>query len=227
MTTIMVVDDDAHIRELVGLFLKGEGLEIVEKKNGSDAWEYYTNHSVDLVIVDIMMPEMDGWELCRRLREAGDKPILMITARNEAEDKIKGFQLGTDDYMSKPFEPREMVMRVKALLKRYRIATSHIVKLGRVILDKRSYQVLFSDRSEEWTLPLKEFELLYKLASYPSQIFTRDMLIRDIWGYEYFGDERTVDTHIKRLRDRFREYTEDFQIITLRGMGYRMEVYRD
>ena len=227
MTTIMVVDDDAHIRELVGMFLKGEGLEIVEKINGSDAWEYYTNHSVDLVIVDIMMPEMDGWELCRRLREAGDKPILMITARNESEDKIRGFQLGTDDYMSKPFEPREMVMRVKALLKRYRIATSHIVKLGRVILDKRSYQVLFSDRSEEWTLPLKEFELLYKLASYPSQIFTRDMLIRDIWGYEYFGDERTVDTHIKRLRDRFREYTEDFQIITLRGMGYRMEVYRD
>ncbi|MNI09525.1 Heme response regulator HssR [compost metagenome] len=173
------------------------------------------------------MPGMDGWELCRKLREAGDKPMLMVTAKKESLDKVKGFRLGTDDYLTKPFDPMEMVMRVKALLKRYRIATSHIVKLGRVILDKTSYQVHFSDTGEEWTLPLKEFELLYKLASYPGQIFTRDMLIRDIWGYAYNGDERTVDTHVKRLRDKFEQYAEDFRIVTMRGMGYRLEAYHD
>ncbi|GGF79030.1 DNA-binding response regulator [Paenibacillus albidus] len=227
MTTILVVDDDTHIRELVGLLLKDEGMEIVEQTNGLEAWDYYEHHSVDLVIVDIMMPEMDGWELCRRLRAAGDTPVLMITARNASADKIKGFQLGTDDYLIKPFDPIEMVMRVKALLKRYRIATSQTLTLGRVTLDKRSYQVFLSDTDAYWTLPLKEFELLYRLASYPGQIFTRDMLICDLWGYGYDGDERTVYTHINRLRDRFQEYTEDFRIVTMRGMGYRLEVYCD
>jgi two-component system OmpR family response regulator len=227
MTTIMVVDDEAHIRELVGLFLKDEGMEIVEISNGAEAWSYYEKHPVDLVIVDIMMPGMDGWELCRRIREAGDKPVLMITAKGEPADKIKGFRLGTDDYLVKPFDPMEMVMRVKALLKRYGIATSHTIKLGGITLDKRSYHVVHEGSREPATLPLKEFELLWKLASYPGQIFTRDMLIRQIWGYEYFGDERTVDTHIKRLRDRFQLYSNDFRIVTLRGVGYRLEVLHD
>ena len=227
MTTIMVVDDEAHIRELVRLFLEDEGMEIIEKSNGTDAWEYYENNPVDLAIIDIMMPGMDGWELCRRLRESGDKPILMITAKGEPTDKIKGFRLGTDDYLVKPFDPMELVMRVKALLKRYGISTSHTIRLGAVTLDKKSYQVLFTDSGMSATLPLKEFELLYKLASYPGQIFTRDMLIREIWGYEYDGDERTVDTHIKRLRERFQKYSDDFKIVTLRGMGYRLEVLHD
>ncbi|CQR51918.1 response regulator transcription factor [Paenibacillus riograndensis] len=227
MPTIMVVDDDVFVRQLAGLLLRDEGMDVVEKTDGLEAWDYYLHHSVDLIILDIMMPGMDGWELCRKLREAGDKPMLMVTAKKESLDKVKGFRLGTDDYLTKPFDPMEMVMRVKALLKRYRIATSHIVKLGRVILDKTSYQVHFSDTGGEWTLPLKEFELLYKLASYPGQIFTRDMLIRDIWGYAFNGDERTVDTHVKRLRDKFEQYAEDFRIVTMRGMGYRLEVYHD
>lgn len=124
MPTIMVVDDDALVRELAGLLLRDEGMDVVEKTDGLEAWDYYLHHSVDLIILDIMMPGMDGWELCRKLREAGDKPMLMVTAKKESLDKVKGFRLGTDDYLTKPFDPMEMVMRVKALLKRYRIATS-------------------------------------------------------------------------------------------------------
>ncbi|WP_068617660.1 response regulator transcription factor [Paenibacillus tuaregi] len=227
MTKIMVVDDDPYIRELIGLFLKDEGMEVVEKQNGTEAWEYYTHFPVDLSIVDIMMPEMDGWELCQRLREKGSQPILMITAKSETEDVIKGFRLGTDDYICKPFEPIEMVMRVKALLRRYGVSFSNKLTLGRITLDKISYLVKLTNPEAEWVLPLKEFELLYKLASYPGQIFTRDMLIRDIWGYSYMGDERTVDTHIKRLRDRFRNHTDDFRIVTMRGIGYRLETDHD
>jgi len=227
MTSVLVVDDEDHIRELVRLFLADEGMEIIEMSNGTEAWTYYENNPVDLIIIDIMLPGMDGWELCRRLREAGDKPVLMITAKGEPADKIKGFRLGTDDYLVKPFDPMELVMRVKALLKRYGISTSHTINLGRILLDKKSYQVKYTDTGQSATLPLKEFELLCKLASYPGQIFTRDMLIREIWGYEYDGDERTVDTHIKRLRERFQQYGGDFRIVTLRGMGYRLEVTHD
>ncbi|MHA6529108.1 response regulator transcription factor [Paenibacillus sp. BAC0078] len=227
MAVVMVVDDESHIRELVRLFLEDEGMEIIEQDNGAAGWAYFESHPVDLLIIDIMMPGMDGWELCRKVREAGDKPVLMITAKGEPADKIKGFRLGTDDYLVKPFDPMEMVLRVKALLKRYGISTSQLIKLGAITLDKKSYQVHYSDSGQSAVLPLKEFELLYKLASYPGQIFTRDMLIREIWGYEYDGDERTVDTHIKRLRERFQSYGEDFRIVTLRGMGYRLEVLRD
>ncbi|MCC3374483.1 response regulator transcription factor [Cohnella sp. REN36] len=227
MTTVMVVDDEAHIRELVRLYLEDEGMEVVEKANGEEAWQYYNNQTVDLVVLDIMMPRMDGWELCRRLREAGDKPILMITAKGEPMERIKGFQLGTDDYLVKPFEPMELVMRVKALLKRYRISISKIVKLGSVTLDQTSYQIRYKDSGLSETIPLKEFELLFTLASHPGKLFTRDALIERIWGYEYDGDSRTIDTHVKRLRERFYPYEHHFKIVTLRGLGYRLEVYSD
>ncbi|MBJ6362681.1 response regulator transcription factor [Paenibacillus sp. GCM10012307] len=227
MTTVLVVDDEAHIRELVRLYLQDEGMDIVEKANGEEAWEYINSHPVDLVILDVMMPKMDGWELCRRLRDSGDMPILMLTAKGEAGDRIKGFTVGTDDYLIKPFEPMELVMRVKALLRRYRISVSNSIQLGRILLDKQSYLVTFNDTGAETSLPLKEFELLYIMASYPGQLFTREMLISQIWGYEYEGDERTVDTHIKRLRERFADYQDDFKIATLRGLGYRLEVGHD
>ncbi|MFC4307323.1 response regulator transcription factor [Cohnella boryungensis] len=227
MTVVMVVDDEAHIRELVRLYLEDEGMEVVEQTHGEEAWQYYNSHTVDLVVLDVMMPRMDGWELCRRLREAGDKPILMITAKGEPTDRIKGFQLGTDDYLVKPFEPMELVLRVKALLKRYRISISQLVRLGNVTLDKTSYQIRYKDTGQGESIPLKEFELLFKLASQPGKLFTRDTLIEQIWGYEYDGDERTVDTHVKRLRERFSRYERDFKIVTLRGLGYRLEVYRD
>lgn len=226
MPKILVVDDDAHIRELVRIFLEDEGMDVVEKPNGAEALSYAENHPPDLVILDIMMPEMDGWELCSRLREIGDMPILMITAKGETADRIKGFRLGTDDYLVKPFDPTELALRVKALLKRYRISSSQTVRLGDLRLDRKRYQVIAKD-GKPVTLPMKEFELLYKLGSYPEQLFTRDHLIGEIWGMDYEGDERTVDVHISRLRDRFAEYETDFRIVTLRGLGYRLEVYRD
>jgi two-component system OmpR family response regulator len=223
---VMVVDDDAHIRELVRLYLEDEGMEIIEKTNGREALSYAENHPLDLVILDIMMPQMDGWALCEHLRGIGDIPILMITAKSEAADRIKGFQLGTDDYLVKPFDPMELALRVKALLKRSRISASQTVKLGEISLDRKSYQVMYKDAGPV-TLPMKEFELLYKLGSYPGQLFTRDHLIQDIWGLDYEGDERTVDVHISRLRERFDDHEADFRIVTLRGLGYRLEVYRD
>jgi two-component system OmpR family response regulator len=226
MPKVVVVDDDAHIRELVRLYLEDEGMEIVEKTNGSEALAYVEHHPVDLVILDIMMPTMDGWALCKEIRRIGDIPILMITAKGEAADRIKGFTLGTDDYLVKPFDPTELALRVKALLKRYRIAASQTVKLGEISLDRKSYEVTDGSGNRA-TLPMKEFELIYKLGSYPGQLFTRDILIEEIWGMNYEGDERTVDVHISRLRDRFAEYESDFRIVTLRGLGYRLEVYRD
>ncbi|UHA62515.1 response regulator transcription factor [Metabacillus litoralis] len=222
----MIVDDEAHIRELVRLYLDDEGFEIVEKSNGAEALDYAENHKLDLVILDIMMPKLDGWELCKELRELGDIPILMITSKGEAQDKIKGFKLGTDDYLVKPFDPVELVLRVRALLKRYRIAASNMINLGEIELDRKTYQVIYKD-GRRVTIPMKEFELLYKLGSYIGQLFTRDNLIEEIWGIDYEGDERTVDVHIKRLRERFAEFENDFKIVTIRGLGYRLEVYRD
>ncbi|RAP77614.1 response regulator transcription factor [Paenibacillus montanisoli] len=227
MAKIMLVDDDIHIRELVRLYLSDEGYDIVEFENGESAWLYIQSNAADLIIMDIMMPRMDGYELCKRLRAAGDMPILMITAKGESEDKIKGFQLGTDDYLTKPFDPMELVVRVKALLKRYRITASQMVTIGDIVLDRIGYQVIYKNTDTAVTIPLKEFELLYKLASYPGQLFTRAALIEQIWGFEYEGDERTVDVHIKRLRERFAEYETSFRIVTLRGLGYRLEVLND
>ncbi|MED4785166.1 response regulator transcription factor [Brevibacillus choshinensis] len=226
MPKILLVDDDAHIRELVRLYLEDEGFEIVEKSNGEDALEYAENHIVDLVILDIMMPRMDGWALCENLREFGEMPILMITAKGASTDRIKGFKLGTDDYLVKPFDPVELVLRVKALLKRYRISTASEIHLGTITLDRKRYQVIYSN-GQTMTLPMKEFEVLYKLGSNPGQLFTRDNLIEHIWGIDYEGDDRTVDVHIKRLRDRFTDFESDFRIVTIRGLGYRLEVYQD
>ncbi|GIM46621.1 DNA-binding response regulator [Collibacillus ludicampi] len=224
MAKILVVDDDLHIRELIGLYLRNEGFEVLEASHGKEALTVMESTKIDLVILDIMMPEMDGWQFCQEIRNYWDIPLLMVTAKGEPEQKIKGFKLGTDDYLVKPFDPLELVMRVKALLKRYRIATSQIIQLGDVILNRQNYDVTIG--SEKFTLPLKEFELLFKLASYPGQIFTRDQLIEEIWGIDYQGDERTVDVHVKRLRERFPEQDEriGFKIVTVRGLGYRLEL---
>lgn len=226
MAKVLVVDDDAHIRELVRLYLEDEGFEIIEKSNGEEALQYAENHIVDLVILDIMMPKMDGWVLCENLRAFGEMPILMITAKGEATDRIKGFKLGTDDYLVKPFDPVELVLRVKALLKRYRISTASEIRLGTITLDRKRYQVIYSN-GQTMTLPMKEFEVLYKLGSNPGQLFTRSHLIEHIWGIDYEGDDRTVDVHIKRLRERFTDCESDFRIVTIRGLGYRLEVRPD
>lgn len=223
MTRIMVVDDDADIRELIRVYLAREGLTVMQASNGQEALSMLETTPADLVVLDIMMPLMDGWELCRELRaQYIDLPLLMVTAKSESVHKVKGFQLGTDDYLVKPFDPVELVMRVKALLKRYRINASQTITLGNVIIDRTAFEVRIQD--QRLALPLKEFELLYKLASYPAQIFTRTQLIEQIWGMDYEGDDRTVDVHIKRLRERFESLTEEFRITTIRGLGYRLEV---
>ncbi|OXS60900.1 DNA-binding response regulator [Cohnella sp. CIP 111063] len=221
MTRILVVDDDPHIRELVEVFLVQEGFEVVTATDGMHALEQLESSPADLVILDIMMPRMDGWELCKELREHYDMPLLMLTAKGETMQKVKGFQLGTDDYMVKPFEPVELVARVKALLKRYRISISQNVTVGAVVLNRQTYTLQAGEQA--LTLPLKEFELLFKLASYPGKTFSREQLIEQIWGFDYEGDERTVDVHIKRLREKFPDGQHGFRIATIRGLGYRLE----
>jgi DNA-binding response OmpR family regulator len=222
LTKILVIDDEQNIRELIGLYLRKEGYEVEEAGDGLEALELLKTVRVDLIVLDIMMPKMDGWELCRNLRLTSDTPLLMVTARGEPGQVIKGFELGTDDYLVKPFDPMELVMRVKALIKRYRIASSQIVQVGDVTIDRQSFEVKVG--GERLTLPLKEFELLYKMAAYAGQIFTRTQLIEQIWGVDYEGDERTVDVHIKRLRERLQGLTDQVSIITIRGLGYRFEV---
>lgn len=222
MSKILVVDDDPHIRELVGVFLRNEAFEVIEASDGLDALKQLEAVKPDLMVLDVMMPRMDGWELLRDVRGSYDFPVLMLTAKGETAQKIKGFQLGTDDYLVKPFEPVELVARIKALLKRYRIATSQTVQVGELFMDHKTHQVMV--KGESLTLPLKEFELLFKLASYPEQTLAREDLIQDIWGYDFEGNERTLDVHINRLRERFPEGQYAFRITTIRGLGYRLEV---
>jgi two-component system OmpR family response regulator len=222
MTKLLIVDDDPNIRELLRVLLQAEGFEIREAADGVQALSMLESVKVDMVILDIMMPNMDGWELCRELRAQYDLPLLMLTAKGETMQKVRGFELGTDDYLVKPFEPKELVVRVKALLKRYRIAVSQTLQFGELILDRKTFEI--SNGNQVLTLPLKEFELLFKLASYPGKTFSREQLIEHIWGYDYEGDERTVDVHIKRIRERFPEDQHSFRISTIRGLGYRLEV---
>ncbi|AJY76300.1 response regulator transcription factor [Paenibacillus beijingensis] len=224
MARILVVDDDPHIRGVVKLFLEREEYEIGEASDGIAALEKMEAVKYDLVILDIMMPAMDGWELCRQLRHLYDIPLLMLTVQAETTHKVKGFNLGTDDYMVKPFDPQELLVRVKALLKRYRIASSQTVQAGELVMNRKTFETHVAGQSV--TLPLKEFELLFKLASYPGKTFTREQLIEDIWGYDHDGVDRTVDVHVNRLRQRFTDDEAGFTIRTIRGLGYRLEEQR-
>jgi DNA-binding response OmpR family regulator len=221
MGKILVVDDDPHIRELVRVFLHREGFEIIEAADGLEALSRLDSVKVDLAIIDIMMPKMDGWKLCQEIKATFDIPILMLTAKGETSQKLKGFQLGTDDYLVKPFEPLEMVARVRALLKRYHIESSQTIQIGELVMDRKTHQIRVN--GESLTLPLKEFELLFKLASYPGRTFSREQLIEDIWGFDFKGNDRTLDVHINRLRERFPEEQHSFKITTIRGLGYRLE----
>ena len=221
MSRILVVDDDPNIRELVRLFLEREGINVFEASNGAEALAKLESTRADMVILDIMMPQMDGWELCRTLRAAGETPVLMLTAKGETCQKVKGFDLGADDYIVKPFEPLELVARVKALLKRYRIAHSQIVEVGGLRMNRKTHEVLVE--SESIMLPLKEFDLLFALACRAGRTLARSALIEDIWGYGFEGNERTLDVHINRLRERFPERRCRFRIRTIRGLGYRLE----
>ena len=185
MSKILVVDDDPHIRELIGVFLRAEGFDICEASDGVEALAKLVALKVDMVILDVMMPKMDGWDLCRELRASYDFPLLMLTAKGETSQKIKGFQLGADDYLVKPFEPLELVARVKALLKRYRIAVSQTVQIADLLMDRKTFEVAV--RGESLTLPRKEFELLFKLASYPGKTLSREQLIEAVVAVQHRG----------------------------------------
>ncbi|MDN4066989.1 response regulator transcription factor [Paenibacillus vini] len=225
MPKILIVDDDPHIRELVRVFLEEAGMEADEAENGLKALASLEQEKADLVILDVMMPGMDGWELCRELQRLYEMPVLMLTAKGETKQIVKGFDLGADDYLVKPFQPAELIVRVKALLKRYQVIASQTVAIGSVRMNRRTFEAVADN--EKFTLPLKEFELLFKLGSSPGRTLTREQLIEEIWGYDFEGNERTLDVHINRLRERFSEDKYGFKIRTIRGLGYRLEVGGD
>ncbi|MFT3951687.1 MAG: response regulator transcription factor [Oscillospiraceae bacterium] len=223
MAEILVIDDDAYIRELVSTVLRNEHFGVTEACNGREALTKLGEGKIDLCVLDLMMPEMDGFEFCSRLRKYyGDLPVLMLTAKSDISQKIKGFGLGADDYLTKPFEVMELVIRVRALLKRCKIAASQVTQIGKLTLDKSSFTVGANGIRSD--IPMKEFELLFKLAANAGKTLTRDQLIEDIWGYDFEGNERTLDVHINRLRERFPPDEFEFKIATVRGLGYRLEV---
>jgi len=219
LVNILIVDDNEKIRKLMEIYLKREGYNILHAQNGEIALTVLDINSVDLIVADIMMPEMDGYELTRSLRDANyNMPILMVTTKDTFLDKKKGFDLGADDYMTKPIDMEELVLRIKALLRRSKISSERQIIICSIVLDYESLEVRTPDKTI--ILPKKEFYLLYKLLSYPKKIFTRQELMDDIWGLESEADERTVDVHIMRLREKFGDFSE-FEIATIRGLGYK------
>ncbi|MEH7076285.1 response regulator transcription factor [Neobacillus drentensis] len=219
MFKILVVEDNKNLLVLMRSRLEQSGYEVLLAENGQEALRVLESFQVDLIISDIMMPHMDGFELIESLREANlNMPILIVTAKEGFEDKERGFRLGTDDYMVKPIDMNEMILRVAALLRRAQINNEHKIVIGEVVLDYNTLTVSGPNFLVE--LPKKEFLLLFKLLSYPKQIFTREQLMSEIWGMDSDSDERTVDGHIKKLRKKFEERPE-FKIVTIRGLGYK------
>ena len=220
MVKILIAEDDRELRCLFSRVLSKQGYTVIEVGNGKEALELLSSDYFDLIISDIMMPVMDGYELVRRLREQNiTTPVLMITAKDAFDDMRRGFTTGVDDYMVKPINVNEMLLRVQALLRRAQMISERKQTLGNTILEYDTFTV--KSESESVTLPQKEFMLLYKMASYPGKIFTRQQLMDDIWGYDSESDTHTVDVHIGRLRDRFRD-NKDFKIATMRGVGYKV-----
>ncbi|CAH1057522.1 Heme response regulator HssR [Paenibacillus pseudetheri] len=222
MKKILVADDDNNIRTLLKHVLTREGYQVMEASDGRDAIHKLKESIADLAVVDVMMPHVDGLELCQHIRETYDIPIILLTARQQLSDKEQGYLRGTDDYVTKPFEPEELLFRIKALFRRYSIASDDRIRLNSLVIDRKNYEI--TDGDEVLLLPVKEFELLSQLAQYPGRLYSRSELIELLWGMDYEGDERTVDVHIKRLRQRFMDYQNDFVIRTVRGIGYKLEM---
>jgi DNA-binding response OmpR family regulator len=219
---ILVVDDDPNILELVSINLTQAGYTVSKAHDGFEALKLMDSDLPDLAIVDVMMPGMDGYTLTRKVREAAEIPVLLLTAKGELEDKEKGFLAGSDDYVVKPFEPKELLYRVNAILRRYDKAVDVFIQAGPMKINRQSYEV--SVGKKVLLLPLKEFELLSVLASRPNHVFMREVLIERVWGYDYEGDEQTLNVHIKRLRDKLEKMPQSVMISTVRGVGYKLEV---
>ena len=223
--TILMVDDEERMRVLIEAYLKHEGLNVILAENGRDALEKFKNNHVDLVVLDIMMPIMDGWANCRELRKISNIPIIMLTARAEDEDQLLGFQLGTDSYVTKPISPKILVAKIKALLKRVYDEDSTVKKniYGGIFIDKEGHEVKVDGKSVY--LSPKEFELLYYLIKNKDIVLSREKILDSVWGLDYCGDLRTVDTHVKRLREKLG--AKAYLITTVRGIGYKFEVKND
>ena len=224
-TKIMVVDDDPNIRELVRLYLEKEGFEVTCAERGDEAVKLFRASPPNLMLLDVMLPGMDGWQVCREVRKISNIPIIMLTAKDETFDKVLGLELGADDYIVKPFDMKELVARIKAVIRRFQVAEApekELVFPG-LTINISQYTVTYMGKPLE--MPPREIELLYFLASHPGMVFTREQLLEQVWGYDYFVDSRTVDVHVKRLREKLSGGEElGWQIKTVWGVGYKFEV---
>lgn len=223
---ILVVDDDKNICDLLRMYLEKEGYAVVMAHNGIDAVNAFNAGNPDLILLDIMLPQLDGWQVCREIRKTSEAPIIMLTAKDEVFDKVLGLELGADDYVTKPFDTKEIVARIKAVLRRTSNVKSSDIK--EVRYDKLSINLTNYELKVDGVVvdtPPKELELIYHLASNPDRVFTRDQLLDDVWGFDYYGDSRTVDVHIKRLRDKLKGVSPEWELKTIWSVGYRFETH--
>jgi DNA-binding response OmpR family regulator len=223
VTKVLIVDDDENISEVIDMYLKSSGYNTKVASNGKEAQELYLDYIPDIVLLDVMIPYMDGIDILKWIRKQKETPVIMITAKGDTFDKVLALEIGADDYIVKPFEPKELLARVKAVLRRYSSDNikNEIIKLSDLSIDSASYKVIYN--GEDIKMPPKEFELLYYLANNKNKVFTREQLLCEVWGYDYPGDSRTVDVHIKRLREKLSS-GEQWEIQTVWGVGYKFEV---
>ena len=222
---IMVVDDDSNICELLRLYLEKDGYEAVIANNGVTALDMFSREKPDLVLLDVMMPELDGWQVCREIRKKSECPIIMITAKSEVFDKVLGLELGADDYVVKPFEMKEVLARVKAVLRRAAPGERREVRevaYENLYINMENYEMRVCGKPVP--TPPKEMELIFHLASNPNRVYTRDQLLDEVWGFEYYGDSRTVDVHVKRLREKLDGVSDKWELKTVWGVGYKFDV---
>ena len=223
---ILVVDDDTNISELLRLYLEKDGYNVVTCADGLSAVELQKNENPDLILLDIMLPKLDGWQVCREIRKTSETPIIMLTAKGETFDKILGLELGADDYVSKPFDTKEVIARIKAVLRRSheKDKSSQIdeVRYDKLRINLTNYELEVNGVKID--TPPKELELIYHLASNPNRVYTRDQLLDEVWGFDYYGDSRTVDVHVKRLREKLENVSDEWCLKTVWGVGYKFEV---
>ena len=227
MDKILVADDALNICELLRLYLEQEGFEVVMAHDGEEAVARFESEKPSLILLDIMMPKLDGWQVCRQIRQKSDCPIIMLTAKGETFDKVLGLELGADDYVVKPFDTKEIVARIKAVLRRSSPAGTAANEVKEVSYDKLTVNMTRYELKVDGKVvdaPPKELELLFHLASNPNRVFTRDQLLDEVWGFEYYGDSRTVDVHIKRLREKLEGVSDQWSLKTVWGVGYKFEV---
>lgn len=223
---ILVVDDDVNICELLRLYLEKDGYSVIIVNDGMEAISAFQDSKPDLVLLDIMLPKLDGWQVCREIRKTSDTPIIMLTAKGETFDKVLGLELGADDYVVKPFDAKEVVARVKAVLRRSGgnpTETVKEVRYDKLVINLTNYELRVN--GEQIDTPPKELELIYHLASNPNRVFTRDQLLDEVWGFDYYGDSRTVDVHVKRLREKLEGVSDKWMLKTVWGVGYKFETH--